>query len=107
MVNRDWSIVMGLGEHVMAFTGPGESVAVEDSKFNKGGGLHFRFSGFQDKLRHRCALTGHDFVRVQAVGTSSLARIVRGHSGIVRNIMTRTVLIARNRGIVILQRPCL
>lgn len=56
---------------VMAFTAPGEPVAVEDLKFNKGGALHFRFSGFQDKLEHRCALTGHDFVRVQAKGTSS------------------------------------
>ena len=56
---------------VMAFTGPGEPVAVEDLKFNKGGALHFRFSGFQEKLAHRCALTGHDFVRVKAAGTSS------------------------------------
>lgn len=57
---------------VMAFTAPGEPVAVENLRFNKGGGLHFRFSGFQEKLAHRCALTGHDFVRVQAAGTSSV-----------------------------------
>ncbi len=56
---------------VMALAGPGEPVAVEDLKFNKGGSLHFRFSGFQSKLEHRCKLTGHPFVQVKAAGTSS------------------------------------
>ena len=63
----EWDLVAD----VMSFVRPGEPVAVEDLRFNEGGGLHFRFSGFQSKLEHRCKLTGHDFVRVPAGGTSA------------------------------------
>lgn len=63
----EWDLVAD----VMTFAQPGEPVVVEDLKFNEGGSLHFRFSGFQSKLEHRCKLTGHDFVRVPAGGTSA------------------------------------
>ena len=63
----EWDLVAD----VMSFVRPGEPVAVEDLRFNEGGSLRFRFSGFQSKLEHRCKLTGHDFVRVPAGGTSA------------------------------------
>lgn len=63
----EWDLVAD----VMSFVRPGEPVAVEDLRFNDGWSLHFMFSGFQSKLEHRCRLTGHDFVRVPAGGTSA------------------------------------